>query len=253
MSPAIQAGLDSDILHRQGRTRQSNYVRITCVKADPVLVLASSSPRRKELLGLCGWEFDVRPADVDERPLPGEAPGEYVLRLSQSKARACAVRAAESPVILAADTAVVVDDDILGKPRSEDEAVEMLRRLRGRTHQVATGLAVLRSSDGKMVTDLCVTDVPMRAYREKEIESYLASRDPLDKAGAYAIQHPGFHPVRKLRGCYASVMGLPLCHLVRTLRKLEVAPLSDVPANCQAALHYRCPISSAVLRGEAIG
>lgn len=218
-----------------------------------MLVLASNSPRRRELLGLTGWDFDIRPADLDESQLPGEAPGEYVLRLARSKARAGAGRVAESPLVLAADTAVVVDGDILGKPRSEGEAAEMLRRLRGRTHQVATGLAVLRSSDGKMVTDLCVTDVPMRAYRQKEIESYVASRDPLDKAGAYAIQHPGFHPVRKLRGCYASVMGLPLCHLVRTLRTLEVAPPSDVPAACQAALHYRCPISSAVLRGEAIG
>lgn len=218
-----------------------------------MLVLASNSPRRKELLGLTGWEFDVRPADVDESQLLGEAAGEYVLRLAQSKAHACALCMAGSPVILAADTAVVVDGDILGKPRSDREAVEMLRRLRGRTHQVATGLAVLRSADGKMVTDLCVTHVPMRAYREKEIEAYVTSRDPLDKAGAYAIQHPGFHPVRKLRGCYASVMGLPLCHLVRTLRTLEVAAPADVPAACQAALHYQCPISSAVLRGEAVG
>lgn len=223
------------------------------MKADPALVLASNSPRRKELLGLSGWEFDVRPANVDESQRPCEVPGEYVLRLAQSKAGACAVRVPERTVILAADTAVVVDGDILGKPGSEGEAVEMLRRLRGRTHQVATGLAVLRSADGMMVTDLCVTDVPMRAYREKEIEAYVASRDPLDKAGAYAIQHPGFHPVRKLHGCYASVMGLPLCHLVRTLRALEVAPPADVPANCQAALHYQCPISSAVLRGELVG
>jgi len=218
-----------------------------------VLVLASNSPRRKELLGLSGWEFNVRPTDVDESLFPAEAAKEYVLRLAQSKARACAASLPEKAVILAADTAVVVDGDILGKPRTEREAGEMLRRLRGRTHQVATGLAVLRSSDGKLATDVCITDVPMRAYSRKEIEAYVASRDPLDKAGAYAIQHPGFHPVKKLRGCYASVMGLPLCHLVRTLRVLEVAPRADVPANCQAALHYHCPISSGVLRGEALG
>jgi len=217
-------------------------------------VLASNSPRRKELLALSGWEFEVRPADVDESQLPGEAAGEYVLRLAQSKARACAARFAEKPLILAADTAVVVGGDILGKPRSAGHAVEMLHRLRARTHQVLTGLAVLRGeAQGSMATDLCVTDVPMRAYREEEIEAYVASRDPLDKAGAYAIQNPAFHPVNHLRGCYASVMGLPLCHLVRTLRALEVEPRADVPARCQAALQYRCPISSAVLRGERVG
>jgi predicted house-cleaning NTP pyrophosphatase (Maf/HAM1 superfamily) len=130
----------------------------------------------------------------------------------------------------------------------------MLRRLRGRTHQVMTGLAVLlQGAPERMVTDLCVTDVPMRAYREAEIEAYVASRDPLDKAGAYAIQNPDFHPVEKLRGCYASVMGLPLCHVVRSLRRLGVEPPSDVPARCQDALAYRCPISAGVLRGEQLG
>jgi septum formation protein len=156
-------------------------------------------------------------------------------------------------VIVAADTAVVVDDSLLGKPQDVAAAVQMLRRLRGRSHQVYTGLAVVKMPDGDPLTDLCITDVPMRTYSDEEIDAYVASGDPLDKAGAYAIQHPAFHPVEKLAGCYASVMGLPLCHLVRTLHKLDVLPRSDVPARCQSALHYTCPISAAVLNGEQVG
>ena len=100
----------------------------------------------------------------------------------------------------------------------------MLRRLRSRTHQVYTGIAVMPLSDGNLLTDLCVTDVPMRAYSDEEIDAYVATGDPLDKAGAYAIQHPDFHPVESMSGCYASVMGLPLCHLTRTLRNTRDSP-----------------------------
>ncbi len=221
--------------------------------SNPVLVLASNSPRRRELLALGGWTFQVRPADVDESQLPGETPGDYVLRLARSKARACAAGARPGEVILAADTTVAVDGDILVKPKDATEAAEMLRRLRGRGHQVYTGLAVLQAPGRDPLTDCCVTDVPMRNYSEAEIEAYVASGDPLDKAGAYAIQHPGFHPVEALAGCYASVMGLPLCHLVRTLGKLGIQPMADVPSGCQAALQYACPISAAVLRGEQVG
>jgi len=223
------------------------------VTAKPVLILASNSPRRRELLALSGWMFHVRPSDVDENLRPGEAPGAYVLRLAETKARAAAALAHPGQIVLAADTAVVVDGDILGKPRHVAEAAAMLKQLRGRSHQVYTGLAVLDPAVGNFATDLCVTEVPMRAYADAEIDAYVASGDPLDKAGAYAIQHAGFHPVEKLAGCYASVMGLPLCHLVRTLRRLDVQPRGDVPAACQAALNYSCPISPAVLRGEGVG
>jgi septum formation protein len=112
---------------------------------------------------------------------------------------------------------------------------------------------LLRPSDGVLVTDLCVTEVPMRAYGDDEIDAYVATGDPFDKAGAYAIQNPGFHPVDALRGCYASVMGLPLCHLTRSLRKLDLAPGTDIARECQSALGYACPISSAVLRGKMVG
>ena len=227
-------------------------VRILTVN-EPVLVLASNSPRRRELLKLVGWPFENRPADVNESQRPGEAPTAYVLRLAESKARMCAKTARESDVILAADTAVVAGQAILGKPKDPAEAVMMLQNLRGHSHEVHTGLAVLRMSDRSLVTDLCVTEVPMRAYRDDEIEAYVATGDPLDKAGAYAIQHIGFHPVESLSGCYASVMGLPLCHLTRCLRSLGLAPKTDIAAHCQSALDYACPISSAVLRGEKVG
>ena len=231
----------------------------------PVLVLASNSPRRRELLKLGGWIFDSRPADVDESQRPGEEPSAYVLRLAESKARVCAspdgaAGSAQAEMIhlrdtfiLAADTAVVDGQAILGKPMNPAEAVRMLQSLRGHSHQVLTGLAVLRPGDGTLVTDLCVTEVPMRVYRDDEIEAYVASGDPLDKAGAYAIQNPAFHPVESLSGCYASVMGLPLCHLTRSLRRLGVAPLTNIAAECQSALGYACPIFSAVLRGEKVG
>ncbi|MFA5874457.1 MAG: Maf family protein [Anaerolineales bacterium] len=221
----------------------------------PLLVLASNSPRRRELLALGGWIFNTRPTEVDESQRPGEAPGTYVLRLAESKARTCpqGTFAHEDLTILAADTAVVDGKAILGKPKDMAEAVEMLRRLRSRTHQVYTGIAVRRLSDGNLGTDLCVTDVPMRAYSEEEIDAYVATGDPLDKAGAYAIQHPKFHPVEMMSGCYASVMGLPLCHLTRTLRQLDIAPKTNISAECQSSLNYTCLISAAVLRGEQVG
>ena len=218
-----------------------------------IIILASNSPRRRELLALGGWTFHTRPADVDENQRPGEAPGIYVLRLAESKARKCAESAHPDLVIVAADTAVIDGKTILGKPKDMAEAVEMLKALRGHSHQVYTGLAVLRLADGRLVTDLCITDVPMRNYRDDEVEAYVASGDPLDKAGAYAIQNAGFHPVEALQGCYASVMGLPLCHLTRSLDKLDIAPHGDIAEVCQSALGYACPISAAVLRGEMVG
>jgi len=219
-----------------------------------MLLLASNSPRRRQLLELGGWSFDVSPAKVDERPRFGEDPRAYVLRIAGSKALACA-RPKTDVVILAADTTVVAGERILGKPADEHEAESMLLELRGRTHQVFTALAVLQPSGAEiqttfLLTDCCVTDVPMREYSANEMRAYIASGDPLDKAGAYAIQHPGFHPVEKLAGCYANVMGLPLCHLSRTLAKIGLGPKGDIAEACQLALEYDCPVYSQVLLGE---
>lgn len=209
------------------------------------LTLASNSPRRRQLLALSGWDFLVSIADVDESPRENEPPADYVLRLAETKARA--VRANTDGIILAADTIVVDGSEILGKPKDDTEAAAMLTRLRGRTHQVYTGIALLRVSDDCLLTDLCVTDVPMRGYSDEEIRAYVATGDPLDKAGAYAIQHPIFRPVASMSGCYASVMGLPLCHVARMMRKLGIQAMADVPSNCQRLLEYDCPIYIAVL------
>ena len=211
-----------------------------------MILLASNSPRRKQLLALAGWPYCIQPAEIDETPLPGEPAEAYVLRLAESKARAAA-GSAEDGLVLAADTTVVDAGVILGKPNDADQARAMLRQLRGRSHQVLTALAVLQSRSGRLLTDVCVTDVPMRAYTEAEIEAYVASGDPLDKAGAYAIQHAGFHPVASLAGCYANVVGLPLCHLARMLRTLGLPPQADLPQACQAALGYQCPVYEQIL------
>jgi MAF protein len=204
------------------------------------LILASNSPRRRQLLALTGLDFIVSAADVDESQYANELPADYVLRLAEKKARA--VNANAEQLILASDTTVVDGSDILGKPKDGSDAVRMLTQLRGRTHQVYTGIALLRVSDGHLLTDLCVTDVPMRNYSDEEINAYVATGDPLDKAGAYAIQYAEFSPVASMEGCFASVMGLPLCHVVRMMRKMDTQPNADVPLNCQKLLEYDCPV-----------
>jgi MAF protein len=148
---------------------------------------------------------------------------------------------------------VVDGAEVLGKPVDPSDATRMLEQLRARAHQVYTGLALLDAASGRTLTDLCVTDVPMRDYSDAEIRAYVASGDPLDKAGAYGIQHPGFHPVSDMRGCFASVMGLPLCHLVRLLARLEGVSRTALADSCQAHLNYACPVSGAILRGELVG
>ncbi len=218
-----------------------------------LILLASNSPRRKELIALGNWIVNLSVSVVDETPKAGEDPADYVLRLAEAKAQAAAVSAKPEHVIVAADTTVVDGRTILGKPTDNTDAVQMLKRLRGHTHQVYTGLAVLKMQNRRLIRDLCVTDVPMRKTSDAEIDAYVRTGDPLDKAGAYAIQNPDFQPVERLSGCYASVMGLPLCHLLRVLHKLDVPYDGEVPARCQFFLHYSCPVTGAILRGEQVG
>lgn len=205
------------------------------------------------MLSWGGWEHIVQPADIDETPLANELPGAYVLRLAEGKARAIKLQVHPNMLIIAADTTVADGEMILGKPMNPQEAITMLRQLRGRVHQVYTAVAVFDPVIERLETDLCVSQVQMRTYSEDEIEAYVASGDALDKAGAYAIQHPQFRPVINFSGCFASVAGLPFCHLLRTLRRFDVVPNADVPKTCQTHFHYSCPIFERVLNGEEIG
>src|SRR3972149_3904744 len=209
----------------------------------PMFLLASNSPRRQKMIAGPEWPFPAQPADLDESRLPGESPAEYVTRLAVAKARAVAEQNETTQLILAADTIVVDGDLLLGKPSSAAEAVTMLRQLRWRTHQVYTAIALLDPVTQMLETDLCVSQVPMREYSDAEIDAYVATGDPLDGAAGYAIQHAEFHPVENFSGCYASVMGLPLCPLVRTARYFGSEPRNDVPGECQTNLTYNCPIS----------
>lgn len=209
------------------------------------LILASNSPRRKELISLFGWPFTVIPADLDESRLADESPIQYVRRLACEKAQAVAGQG--SGLVMAADTIVADGDELLGKPVDEGDARRMLVQLRGRTHQVYTGIALIKTETGESYDDVCRTDVPMRHYVDAEMDAYIATRDPMDKAGAYAIQHAGFHPVEGLSGCFASVMGLPLCHLAVGFRKLGLCPPVDLPMRCQEWLDYDCPVFTGIL------
>jgi septum formation protein len=216
------------------------------------LILASNSPRRKELLSLTGLSYIILPVQVDETPIPGEEPNACVLRLAKLKTKA-AQQLADSlgfpagQLILAADTIVVNMNSIYGKPVDDQDARRMLMELRGHTHVVMTAISITGVRETKQSTVLCETEVPMRKYSELEVDEYIKTGDPLDKAGAYAIQHDGFHPVESMSGCYASVMGLPLCHLVRELESFQVYLEEDIPVSCQAKIKYQCPVFSTFL------
>jgi MAF protein len=203
------------------------------------LILASTSPRRKDLFSLFGFSFNIVPSDIDESRHSDESPPDTVLRLACEKAQK--VVSEVNGLVLAADTIVADGDELLGKPVDQADAKRMLLQLRGRVHQVYTGIALIDSQTGESYDDVCRTDVPMRAYTDAEIDAYLATGDPMDKAGAYAIQHPGFHPVENLSGCYASVMGLPICRLIPGLRQFGLEIPKEMPQRCEAYLDYRCP------------
>lgn len=206
------------------------------------LILASRSPRRRALMKLLGLPFEVHAADIDERNGRGEHPAALVARLSRGKALAVAACTVERTVI-GADTIVTLDEELLAKPADPVEAAAMLRRLRDRAHQVYSGVTVCPPDGRTPLTGVVESTVWMRDYAADEIATYVASGSPLDKAGAYGIQDACFHPVARLQGCYASVMGLPLCELARLLRQVlppgDVA-LPDVPALCSAATGVPC-------------
>lgn len=179
------------------------------------LILASQSPRRRELLSLLGYPFRVQVASVDEtmEALPIE---QAVARLSYRKA--AAVGAEADQVVIGADTVVVLDGAVLGKPRDEEDATRMLRSLSGKTHRVMTGVCVLKGE--RMLTHTEVTEVTFRPLTDREIESYVATKEPMDKAGAYGIQGGAARFVEGIKGDYFNVVGLPVCSLGLMLEKM---------------------------------
>ena len=181
--------------------------------AAPRVVLASASPRRRELLALIGIAHEVQPANIDESYRAGETPRAHVERLAREKAIAVATKGA---LTIGSDTVVIVDGDILGKPADDRDAAAMLRRLSGRDHVVMTGIAV--DWNGALRSDVEEVAVRFRALSDDDISAYIATREPMDKAGAYGIQGFGATIVERVEGDYFAVMGLPLNRLVQLLR-----------------------------------
>jgi MAF protein len=195
------------------------------------LVLASSSPRRRVLLPLLGYSVKVRPVRIEEQPLNGETPLQTALRLAEAKACA-AGRPRPGEVVVAADTIVALGDRPIGKPADAGEAGRTLERLRGRPHEVISGVALIATSGD--YRGAVRTVVHMRRYSTEEVECYVESGRPLDKAGAYAIQDRDFNPVERIEGCYLNVVGLPLCEVCRGLRAVgRPLPAARYTPPCQ--------------------
>lgn len=184
------------------------------------VILASQSPRRRDLLDLIGVAHEVRPANVDEGYAAGEQPEVHVERLARAKAKAAAAGSRES-LVIGADTIVVIDGKVLGKPRDADDAVRMLRMLNGRTHFVMT--AVAAAFEDRMASAVEQVSVTFRELGDDEIEAYIATGEPMDKAGAYGIQGYGATIVKRIEGDYFAVMGLPLVRLVELMARLGVS------------------------------
>lgn len=183
------------------------------------LILASSSPRRRDLLRNAGFEFQVHPSSIPEEQVANEAPVTLVRRLAQAKAREVAARSSAESYVLGADTTVVVDADTLGKPADPEDASRMLRMLSGRCHQVLTGVCVVQAGSGRQALEHSSTTVWFRELSETEIREYVATREPLGKAGAYAIQGRASRFVTRIEGCYSNVVGLPLSLVDEMLKR----------------------------------
>lgn len=217
---------------------------------DRPLILASASPRRREILARLGVPFEVVVTNGEGIPVSAMAADERPEALALAKARAVAQDYPQT-VVLGADTVVILEEEPLGKPTSAEEAGAMLRRLRGRWHRVVTGVAVISPGLAQSMRE--VSRVLMRDYSDAEIDAYVASSDPLDKAGAYAIQSPVFRPVAGLQGCYLNVVGLPLCWAHHMLGQTGLALPAAVAMPVEALICPRCRELTKVPHGPISG
>ena len=211
--------------------------------AADALTLASASPRRRDLMNDLGLDFSIRPADIPEDALPGETPQDMVERLSLEKARKVAA-ATPAGYVIGADSAVVADGLAIGKPRDDADARNMLRRLRGTTHHVCTGLTVINAANGQSLTDSMTSQITLRNFTDAEIETSIASGVPRDKAGAYAVQDTALRPASHWQGCYHNIIGLPTCRLLAMLRQLGWAPPTGWQPPPTAGCGPDCPVNS---------
>jgi len=205
------------------------------------------------MLSWLGLAFESLDGSIDETPLPGEDPRGHVLRVAEEKAQAAARELEGNWTIISADTVVVDEGTILGKPANAEDAARLLEKLSGREHFVDSGLIIYNLDDRSINKALCESRVQMRPITSEEILDYVSSGDPLDKACAYAIQNRDFNPVPEFSGCMANVMGLPLCHLLRELKDRRVLIKKNPSEVCNEQLGYDCPIWERVLAGEEIG
>lgn len=214
-------------------------------------ILASKSPRRRTLLRNLVDPFLVIDPDIEEKGTPNETPVDLVRRIASDKAlhggEMISLSSISNAWIIAADTIVVDGDQIIGKPKGEKDAARVLKKLRGKTHQVLSGIALYNPGGSDPQIEVVCSEVEMREYTEDEIQAYIASGDPLDKAGAYAIQNQDFDPAPGFQDCFANVMGLPLCHLAVLLRKNDLETNHQVAQRCQASIQYQCPVYRKIL------
>lgn len=186
------------------------------------LILASASPRRKELLENLGYEFQIIPADIDETVNGSKSPEEIVKELALQKASHIANNIDYPAVIIGSDTIVVIDNTILGKPENTEDAYKMLKLLSGRSHQVISGIAIIDTSNNNKIVESASSDVYFRPISEKEITDYISTKEPMDKAGAYAIQGLASTFIEKINGCYNNIVGLPLFKVTRALKEFDL-------------------------------
>lgn len=191
----------------------------------PYLILASQSPRRRELLERAGVDFSVVPSSFDEESIPVTEPEDYVRVLAEAKAADIAARHPENWVI-GADTIVVIDDVILGKPGTDDDARTMLHALSNRIHRVITAYALVHQAKGRQASEAVITEVEFKALSDAEVEWYIETGEPFDKAGGYGIQGIGAFLVRRINGSYTNVVGLPVCEVIDTLLREKVLAFS---------------------------